>query len=98
MYDFQLRVEYIPGHQNVIADRGLISPLQANPHPPNSVGVPHQPATGLAVAHLERLAEDLISLSLAASTRRSYEVGQSEFMWFCTQLGVPVPALPTSRY
>ena len=44
---------------------------------------------------MESLAEDLIANSLAASTRKSYAVGQSEFTKFCTQLGVP--ALPTQE-
>ena len=72
-----------------------ISPSRTNSHPLNSVGIPHHPATGLAVTHLERLAEDLISNSLAASTKISYTVSQSKFISFCIQVGVP--ALPTKE-
>ena len=35
------------------------------------------------------MAKSLIDHSLAASTRRSYAVGQSEFLRFCLKLGIP---------
>lgn len=47
----------------------------------------------MEVARLEGVAENLITDSLAQSSRRAYRAGHSEFMQFCQRLSVtPLPA------
>ena len=43
----------------------------------------------MEITRLERVAADLIANSLAPSTQRTYKVGQTEYLDFCTHLSVP---------
>lgn len=43
----------------------------------------------MEVARLEGVAEDLITNSLAPSSRKAYRAGQSQFVQFCHRLRVP---------
>ena len=51
--------------------------------PSSFVELSDKPATGVEVTSLEGVAKDLITDSVAPSSRKTYWVDHSEFMQFC---------------